>query len=252
MADKLEARLFVPDALAAGAELMLTRSQTHYLAHVLRLAPGAAVALFNGRDGEWRGRIGSLAKNGAILALEAQQREQPSGPDLWLMFAPVKRAPLDVLVQKATELGVSELIPVITRRTIVERVRRERMEAIVIESAEQCERLTVPRIRDAAPLSRILDGWPNGRRILLCAEAGPATPIREVLGGSDPVGPCAVLTGPEGGFDQTELDALRKLPFVTPIGLGPRILRADTAALAALACWQAVLGDWQERPPGRI
>ncbi len=251
MADKLETRLFVPDALSAGTELTLARSQTRYLAQVLRLAPGAAVALFNGRDGEWRARIETLAKNGAVLALEAQRREQQSGPDLWLMFAPVKRAPLDVLVQKATELGVSELFPAVTRRTVVERVRRERMEAIAIESAEQCERLTVPRVRDAAPLPRILDGWPQDRRILLCAETGPAAPIHEVLGGGGPAGPCAVLTGPEGGFDQTELDALRKLPFVTPIGLGPRILRADTAALAALACWQAVLGDWQGRPPGR-
>lgn len=251
MADRTEARLFVRDTLATGAQLALERGQAHYLAHVLRLAPGATVAVFNGRDGEWRAAIESLAKNGAILAVQAQLREQRVEPDLWLVFAPVKRAPLDYLVQKATEMGVSELVPAITRRTVVERVRRERMEANAIEAAEQCERLTVPHIRDATPLARILDGWPGGRRILLCAEAGQVDPIRVVLEKLGTAEPCAILTGPEGGFEKTELDALRKLPFVTAVGLGPRILRADTAALAALACWQSALGDWRLRPAGR-
>lgn len=244
-------RLFVPDDLAADLPVALTRDQTHYLAHVLRLGPGKTVALFNGRDGEWLARIESLPKNGALLALEKQLREQGAEPNLWLIFAPVKRAPLDFLVQKSTELGVSALLPAITRRTVIERVKRARMEANAVEAAEQCGRLTVPVVHEAAPLSRILDGWEDGRHILLCAESGDADPIHTVLGRTGPAGPCAILTGPEGGFDQTELDALRKLPFVTAVSLGPRILRADTAALAALACWQAVLGDWRQRPPGR-
>lgn len=251
MADRLDARLFVRDALAAGSKVTLARGQAHYLAHVLRLGPGAKIALFNGRDGEWQARIRSVSKNTAVLAVETRLREQRPESDLWLVFAPVKRGPLDFLVQKATELGVSELVPAITRRTIVERVRRARMEANAIEAAEQCERLTVPRIRDAAPLLRVLDDWPDGRQILLCAEAGSAEPIHDVLGRTGPAGPCAILTGPEGGFEHTELDALRKLPFVTAVGLGPRILRADTAALAALVCWQSALGDWRMRPPGR-
>jgi 16S rRNA (uracil1498-N3)-methyltransferase len=251
MADRLDARLYVRDALAAGAEVALARGQAHYLAHVLRLASGVAVALFNGRDGEWVARIESVAKGGATLRVETQLREQRPDPDLWLVFAPVKRTALDFLVQKATELGVSALVPAITRRTIVERIRRERMEATAIEAAEQCERLSVPDIRDAAPLSRILGDWPDGRRILLCAETGAAEPIHDVLERNGPTERCAILTGPEGGFEQTELDALRKLPFVTAVGLGPRILRADTAALAALSCWQSARGDWQMRPPRR-
>jgi len=252
MGGRFEARLFVPDSLAAGVELTLARGQAHYLANVLRLKRGNVVALFNGHDGEWLARIGSLAKNGAAMEVEARRRDQAPEPDLWLVFAPVKRAPLDFLVQKATELGVSALVPAITRRTIVGRVRRERMEANAIEAAEQCQRLTVPHIRDAAPLLRILDDWPEGRQILLCAETGVAEPIHDVLERGGHARPCAVLTGPEGGFEQTELDALGKLPFVTSVGLGPRILRADTAALAALACWQSALGDWWMRPSGRI
>lgn len=252
MTDRPRTRLFVDDALAGGATVSLGRDRAHYLAHVLRLAAGAPVALFNGRDGEWTARIASVGKAGAHLTVEAQTRPQAAEPDLWLVFAPVKRAPLDFLVQKATELGVSALIPAITRRTVVERVKQERMAANAIEAAEQCERLTVPRIDEAGPLSRILDDWPAGRRLLLCAEAGEAAPIGEILRNEAAGGGWAVLTGPEGGFDQTELDGLRKLPFVTAVGLGPRILRADTAGLAALACWQSVLGDWRNRPPGRI
>lgn len=251
MADRLDARLFVREALAAKAQLTLGRGQAHYLAHVLRLAPGAVIALFNGRDGEWQARIESVARSDAVVAVETRLREQRAEPDLWLLFAPVKRTPLDFLVQKATELGVSELVPAITRRTIVERVRRERMEANAIEAAEQCERLTVPRIRDAVPLDHVLDNWRGDRRILMCAETGAAEPIRDVLNRIRSKEPCAILTGPEGGFEKTELDALRKLPFVTAVGLGPRILRADTAALAALACWQSALGDWRIRPCGR-
>lgn len=251
MTDRPRTRLFIEGDLAGGAVVECGREQAHYLVHVLRLAPGDPVALFNGRDGEWLARIDKVGKKSAILAVNSQLRPQAPEPDLWLVFAPVKRAPLDFLVSKATELGVSALMPAITRRTVVERVKRERMTANAIEAAEQCERLTVPRIEDARSLSQILDSWPAERRILLCAEAGEAMPINDFLRGVDPGGPWAALTGPEGGFEQTELDLLNKFPNVNAVGLGPRILRADTAALAALACWQAVLGDWRNRPPGR-
>jgi len=252
MMDRPRTRLFVEDRLAAGSAVGLDRDRAHYLGHVLRLGPGAPLALFNGRDGEWSARIAGLTKRSAQLTVAERIRPQSPEPDLWLVFAPVKRAPLDFLVQKATELGVSALQPATTRRTIVERVRRKRMHANAVEAAEQCGRLSVPRVEDARPLSRILEEWPAARRLLLCAEGGAAEPIGEVLAREAPGGSWAVLTGPEGGFDQTELDGLRKLPFVTAVGLGPRILRADTAALAALACWQSALGDWRMRPPGRI
>ncbi len=251
MDERIRARLFVEADLAAGAELALPREQAHYLAHVLRLGPGAAVALFNGRDGEWRAGVGGLGKSRAVLRVETRLREQAAETDLWLVFAPVKKTPLDFMIQKAVELGAGALLPVITRHTAVERVRRERLRANAIEAAEQCERLTVPRVDEPVSLSHLLDQWPAGRRLLLCAEAGEAAPIQEILGDSDPGGAWAVLTGPEGGFAETELDAMRKLPFVTAVSLGPRVLRADTAALAALACWQANLGDWRQRPPRR-
>jgi len=251
MAGKMAARLFVPDPLGGGAEVTLAQSQTHYLAKVMRLAPGAVVGLFNGRDGEWRARIESLAKRGAILDVEARLREQDAASDLRLIFAPLKKAPLDFLVQKATELVVSTLIPAVTRRTVAQRVNRERMLANAIEAAEQCERLTVPDVRAARPLSDVLDAWPAACPILLCAEAGAAEPIQDVLERIGRAEPCAILIGPEGGFETTELDALHNLPFVTAIGLGPRILRADTAAVAALACWQSTVGDWRLRPSGR-
>ncbi|UCH73750.1 MAG: 16S rRNA (uracil(1498)-N(3))-methyltransferase [Rhodospirillales bacterium] len=252
MTDRPDTRLFVEDRLAAGTRIVLGRGQTHYLANVLRLGPGAVVALFNGRHGEWQARIESLRKGGGIVAVETLCREQHREPDLWLVFAPVKRVPLAFIVQKATELGVSELIPVVTRRTVVGRIKRERMEATAIEAAEQSERLTVPRVRDAEPMMRVFDAWPTGRPLLLCAESGPAEPIQDALRQLETDTPGAILIGPEGGFEETELDALRKLPFVTAVGLGPRILRADTAALAALACWQSALGDWRLKPDGRM
>jgi len=251
MTDRPRTRLYIEGDLAAGAAVECGRDQAHYLAHVLRMSPGDPVALFNGRDGEWLARIDKTGKKSVVFVVSRQLRPQAPEPDLWLVFAPVKRAPLDFLVQKATELGVSALMPAITRRTVVERIKRERMEANAIEAAEQCERLTLPRVDDARALSQILDSWPPERRILLCAEAGEAAPINEFLRECDPGGAWAVLTGPEGGFEQTELDLLHKFPNVSAVGLGPRILRADTAALAALSCWQAALGDWRDRPPGR-
>jgi 16S rRNA (uracil1498-N3)-methyltransferase len=241
-------RLFVTGDLGGGRAVALTSGQAHYLKNVLRLAPGDAVRLFNGRDGEWSARIAAFARGAASASAEAQRRPQAAEPDVWLLFAPIKRGPLDFLVQKSVELGVSRLQPVVTERTDVSRVNTERLRANVIEAAEQCERLTLPEIREPERLQAVLAGWPSDRRLLVCAERGAARPVGEALseaaGGADGTRH-ALLVGPEGGFTTSELDALGKLPFVTPISLGPRILRAETAAVAALACWQSVLGDWR-------
>ncbi len=247
MEEKPGTRLYVEDDLAEGAAVVLGRGRAHFLGHVLRLGPGGTVALFNGRDGEWRARIDSLDKGKVTLVTGERMRAQTVEPDVWLVFAPLKKSPLDFLVQKATELGASALMPAITRRTVVSRVKRARMETIAIEAAEQCGRLTAPRVDDAAPLSRILESWPAERHVMLCAESGDAEPVGEFLA-TAAAGPWAILTGPEGGFEKTELQALRKHPFVSAVGLGPRLLRAETAALAALACWQAALGDGRSRP----
>jgi 16S rRNA (uracil1498-N3)-methyltransferase len=246
-------RLFVDQALHAGGEVRLAERHVHYLRHVLRLESGAPVDLFNGHDGEWRSSLATITKGSATLTVERQLRAQTVDADLWLAFAPIKRARIDGVAEKATELGVSALLPVVTQHTAVERVNVERLRAIAVEAAEQSERLSVPEVREPVTLGKLLAEWPAQRRLLLCAEAGGARPIAEVLQShtKDATAPWAVMIGPEGGFARSELDALVKLPFVMPVGLGPRILRADTAALAALACWQAILGDGQQRPPHR-
>jgi 16S rRNA (uracil1498-N3)-methyltransferase len=245
---RIETRLHVADDLDAGREVGLDHSRAHFLRSVLRLSRGAPIAVFNARDGEWLARIDGLGKGWCSLAIERQRREPAPEPDVWTVFAPIKRARIDFLAEKATELGCAVLQPVLTQRTAVSRVNVERLAANALEAAEQCGRLSVPEVRDPVPLGTLISAWPAGRRLLLCAEAGSATPIAEALAAAD-AGPWAVMTGPEGGFAQSELDALVELPFVTPVGLGPRLLRADTAALAALACWQAVLGDGCLRPP---
>jgi 16S rRNA (uracil1498-N3)-methyltransferase len=255
MTEDTAARLYVAADLAAGAAVALEAPQAHYLRNVLRLAAGAGVALFNGRDGEWRASIADLGKRGATLRCLAQTRPQRAGPDLWLLFAPIKRLRIDFLVEKATELGVALLQPVFTRHTAATRLNLERLAAHAVEAAEQTERLSIPVLREPQSLMECLAAWPSDRHLLLCAEAGAARPIADALtalaGTPAARAPWAVLVGPEGGFAAAELDDLGKLPFVTPVGLGPRILRADTAALAALACWQAILGDGREPTPLR-
>jgi 16S rRNA (uracil1498-N3)-methyltransferase len=212
--------------------------------HVMRAKIGDRISLFNGRDGEWLADISETAKRTCTVTCKVQTAPQSEVPDLWLVFAPVKKTPADYLTQKATELGVRALQPIMTRRTIVTRVNSERMRANAVEAAEQSERVTVPEIREAIALDKLLAAWPAERRILFCDEAGDARPIREALAEA-PDGPWAVFTGPEGGFDPTERALLRAQPHVTAVSLGPRILRADTAALAALAVWQALRGDWR-------
>jgi 16S rRNA (uracil1498-N3)-methyltransferase len=251
---RIETRLYVEAELDTGRELGLDHAQAHFLRSVLRLARGARLAVFNARDGEWLARIDGLGKGWCSLEVESQRRAPGPEPDLWLVFAPIKRARIDFIAEKAAELGCSLLQPVTTRYTAVSRVNRERLAANAREAAEQCGRLSVPEVREPLDLGALIAGWPQDRRLLLCAETGGARPIADVLFEARDAetetgaAPWAVMSGPEGGFAQSELDALRELPFVTPVGLGPRLLRADTAALAALACWQAVLGDGRLRP----
>ncbi|MDE2184818.1 MAG: 16S rRNA (uracil(1498)-N(3))-methyltransferase [Alphaproteobacteria bacterium] len=235
-------RLFVDAALGQGARAIPGDRQTHYLLHVMRSKIGDRLSLFNGRDGEWSATVVEVSKRQCVLECRGQVAPQSDVPDLWLVFAPIKRTPADYVVQKATELGVRRLQPVITRRTIVHRVNGERMRANALEAAEQSGRLTVPDIAEPVPFARLLSEWPHGRRIVFCDEGGDARPIAEALR-DQPSGPWAVVTGPEGGFDPGERAALRALPHVTPVSLGVRILRADTAALAALAVWQACIGE---------
>ena len=197
--------------------------------------------MFNGRDGEWRARIDTIGKGWASLQFTEQSLPQPVEPDIWLLFAPIKRGRVDFLVQKATELGVSILLPTTTRRTVVERINLVRLGTTAAEAAEQCRRLSVPELRPVQSLEKVLASWPEERRLLFCDEAG-GPPAIEAMTGQEPA-PWAILIGPEGGFDPDESQALRERPFVVPMSLGPRILRAETAAVAALSLWQAVLGD---------
>jgi 16S rRNA (uracil1498-N3)-methyltransferase len=245
-------RLFVESDLAAGSEAPLDAAQVHYLRHVMRRADGAPLLLFNGRDGEWRAILEGHGKKAAVARVGERTREQVAEPDVWLCFAPVKRARIDYIAEKATELGAAVLQPVVTQHTNVERVNVERLRANAIEAAEQTERLTVPEVRPPVDLARLLGDWPAGRRLLMCDETGGGPPIAQVLSGLDAgarAAPWAIVVGPEGGFAPAELAALRHIKDVTAVGLGPRILRADTAALAALACWQALVGDWQRPTP---
>ena len=246
------ARVYVTQTLEPGAALELAAGPAHHLRNVLRLGVGAAVAAFNASDGEWLCRIADIGRDRMVLTAERPIR--PPEPllrperDLWLLFAPIKRAHLDWLVEKATELGVAALWPVWTRRTQNERLNLDRLRAHAVAAAELSERLSIPELHEPQPLERRLAGWPAERRLIVCDETGAGAPIAEAMVRLGP-GPTAFLTGPEGGFAETELDYLGKLSFVTRVGLGPRVLRADTAALAAVAVFQATAGDWRRFPP---
>ena len=237
-------RLFVEAALAPGAKVALNDAQAHYLIRVMRAGIGDRVLLFNGKDGEWRAEIVEVKKRGATLVCDARTEPQSDVPDLWLVFAPIKKTPADYVAQKATELGVRVLQPVLTRRTIARRVNTERLRANAIEAAEQSGRLTVPEIGEPLTLEKLLASWDKSRRLVFCDEAGEAAPAASALQEAGR-GSWALIIGPEGGFDPTERSQLRQQSFVLPVSLGPRIMRADTAALAALALWQSMLGDWR-------
>lgn len=237
-------RLHVEAPLGAGLRVTPTEQQAHYLLHVMRAKRGDRLNLFNGRDGEWSAILSAVSKRSCSLDCEHLIEPQRETPDVWLCFAPIKRTPADYLAQKATELGVRVLQPVMTRRTIVHRVNLERMRANAVDAAEQSGRLSVPEARAPLGLDACLSAWPRQRRLIYCDEHGDAPALADALR-AERAQPVGILTGPEGGFDPAERDALRAKPFVLAVSLGPRILRADTAALAALAIWQSVHGDWR-------
>jgi len=242
-------RLYHEAALRQGLSVEPGTEQAHYLQHVLRVKIGDVMRLFNGRDGEWKATVAKLAKKSVTLTVHEQTRAPQAEPDLWLCAAPIKKAHFDYMIEKATELGVATIHPILTARTQIREVNVDRCRAIAIEAAEQSERLTIPDILKPVTLSDLVTNWPSTRQIIVCAEWGEATPIAHAftnLLSSQ----AAILTGPEGGFAADELEKLRMMSQAIFVRLGPRILRADTAALAALTCWQAQCGDWMLSPRG--
>lgn len=236
-------RLFVPHDLSAGAGLALDQGQSRYLAAVMRLTAGDEVLVFNGRDGEWAASVADVGKKVVLLKAERLTRPQERGPDLDLVIALVKRGRVETIVEKAAELGARRVVLVTTERTNADHIRVDRLTSIATEAAEQTGRLDVPEILEPVKLSKLLEAWPADRRLMFCDEAGDAKPVKDALAGA-PQGPWAVLIGPEGGFSPTERARLREMAGTVPVSLGPRILRADTAAISALTLWQAQLGDW--------
>ena len=234
-------RLYVDQPLGAGQAVALMPEQANYLFNVMRLGRGGLVALFNGRDGEWRAEVAEAGKRGGILICAAQTAPLRLPPDLWLAFAPIKKARTDFIVEKATELGTARIIPVQTRHTNAERIRQDRLQAHALEAAEQCGATSVPEVSNLTSFDKFLASLEPDRQLLWCDEAmvGQAPALSGPRGGK-----WAILIGPEGGFSADEQQRLRKLPQIRPTALGPRILRADTAAVAALTLWQAALGDW--------
>ncbi len=230
-------RLCVEHPLGEGQSVPLSREQAHYLFGVMRLAVGDAVLLFNGQDGEWRADVVEAGKRGGVLACAEQTGPQGRPPDLWLLFAPIKKARTDFIVEKATELGAARILPVQTEFTNSERIRRDRLQAHAVEAAEQCGGTYVPEVTEIAKLETVLRDWPEGRALIFCDEASAGR-----VAGELPPAPAAILIGPEGGFSDAERARLREM--ATTISLGPRILRADTAAVAAITLWQAARGDW--------
>lgn len=244
-------RLYLRAPLSAGARVALDRAQANYLVNVLRLSPGAELHVFNGRDGEWQAELLAANRKAYELAVTGPTRPQPPAPDLHYIFAPLKHARLDYMVEKSVEMGAGRLRPVFTQHCQVSRVNAKRMEANAIEAAEQCGLLSIPAIDEPIALRALIDGWAEkegGRRIIFCDEGSENSDPQAILSAVEP-SPIAILVGPEGGFSKEEQQLLRSLPFVTALPLGPRIMRADTAAIAALALYQAILGDWRATSP---
>ena len=233
-------RLFVDQPLAEGQALTIDGGQAHYLTNVMRLKAGDAIALFDNRTGEWRAVIEQVAKRTVSLRVEALMREREAVPDLWLLAAPIKKGRIDWVAEKACELGVARFRPVVTQRTIVDRLNLERLRAHMIEAAEQCERTALPILDEPAKLATILRDWPANRALIFADEEG-GTPMAQAV---EP-GPAAILIGPEGGFTNEERASIRALPQAIGISLGPRILRADTAMAAAVSLWMGLAGDWR-------
>ena len=234
-------RLHVPQPLSAGAAIAPTLDQSRYLTQVMRLKAGDALHVFNGKDGEWRVSVADVLKKGVVLRAEEQVRPQTQGPDLELIVAVVKKARVETIVEKAAELGAARVRLTITQRTNPDRIRLDRLDAIAEEAAEQTGRLDVPPVDDPVKLDAILNGWDASRRLMFCDETGGA-PVASAITAP---GPWSILIGPEGGFSPEERERLIALPFTTAVSLGPRVLRADTAAIAAMTLWQAAVGDWE-------
>ena len=235
-------RLYLDHPLGVGQSVPLDRARAHYLFGVMRLGPGDGVLVFNGRDGEWLAEVVQAGRRAGTLAVRRQTRPQQIPPDLWLVFAPIRKARTDFIVEKATEMGAARILPVQTEFTNAERIRRDRLQVHAIEAAEQCGGTHVPEIAELQRLDRLLEDWPAGRRLMFCdeAEVGAGRALGDAGGDR-----WAILIGPEGGFSDRERAGLKALPFVHVVSLGPRILRADTAAVAALTVWQMTLGDWR-------
>jgi 16S rRNA (uracil1498-N3)-methyltransferase len=233
-------RLFTRLPLGPDTAPVIEGAAAHYLLNVMRLRPGDPLLLFDDRSGEWLGAVADAGKRSLTVRIERRTRERETVPDLWLCFAPVKKARLDWIIEKATELGIARLQPVITERTIVERVKRERIEAQIVEACEQCGRTALPELAEPVKLSHLLKGWPAGRALLFADEEGGA-PFAAI----DAPPPAAILTGPEGGFTPREREALLACSAVRRVSLGPRILRAETAAIAAIGLWMGLHGDWR-------
>lgn len=233
-------RLYVDHPLGQGQLVPLNRDQAHYLFGVMRLAPGRALKVFNGRDGEWQAVVAEAGKRAGTLLLEKQLRPQTAPPDLWLIFAPIKKARTDFIVEKAVEMGAAQLLPVQTEFTNSGRIQKDRLQAHAVEAAEQCGALVVPEVLDMRRFDRLMSEWDQARHIMFCDEnqAGQNSVLPSMPG------PWAILIGPEGGFSACERSRLHGLAYTYPVSLGPRILRADTAAVAAMTVWQQVMGDW--------
>lgn len=238
-------RLYIDAALHAGQSVPLTREQAHYLFGVMRLSVGAQVLLFDGMNGEFLADVAEAGKRGGTLMIVSQTRPLQMPPDLWLLFAPIKKTRTDFIVEKAAEMGAARIVPVQTEFTNTGRIQRERLQAHAVEAAEQCGGTYVPQVDEMKRLDRILNDWDETRQIMFCDEATANDPATPFAGGhGKAVGPWAILIGPEGGFSQKERDRLRAMRCAHVAQLGPRILRADTAAVAALTLWQTALGDW--------
>ena len=236
-------RLYVKEALCEGSEISLSKEQAHFLSAVVRARAGDKLRVFNEMSGEYLCVIKALARRTCTLTAREQLREPCSAPDIWLLFAPIKRERNRFIVEKATELGAALIWPVQTART-TSKIRIDKMTAHIVEAAEQTERLDLPLVQNTEKLEEVLKNWDEARTLIFADEAGGALPAASAL--AEIQTPCALLIGPEGGFTKDERELLRSKSYVVPISLGPRILRADTAVLAALAVWQAVSGDWQD------
>lgn len=246
----LRTRLYVKGSFTGGADVLLDEKQTHYLTKVLRQKPEDQLVVFNGEDGEWLASINPLTKKRIALTLQKQLRPQKVSPDIWLLSAPLKNAKTETVLEQATELGISRFVPVLTQFTVASRINQERLNLIATEAAEQCERMDIPHVPPLTPLSSLLTGWEPDRKIIYGDESGTGKQPKELFS-TLKQGKYAILIGPEGGFSASELALLKGMDYTYAMCMGPRIMRAGTAAISAIAIVQSWLGDWDEKPAFR-